>query len=585
LISRRFFVLSLSSLLLIIVTVLAAHLFHAPRELHVDLWPREIGQFTTPMGPAVSITPLSADTYLLCNYGEIFLFNSSTRETRVMSPGMPVVDLKKTGGKAGGLTYNPTGLFFSPATGLLYVANYTVNNILVFEVDAGNYRLLLRGEVKSPHTVSPESVWVSDDGKFLACANYDGNSVTAFDISSSTPRELWNTPIKLAHGVCMAGGHVYATGLGEKRALYELDVKNGGILRTAGKRGWDPVRTGFLWPTSVYPYSPDMLLLSDAHTGYVYCIDRRSLKIRRFFGGNGPTFRYLNMPYAAIVHGERLIVLSTFQGRLIVMDRKSFRVTDMVATDSKSWEYLRGRPVTATEKLGAGWDDGYVWRKGPQVSFFGAPYLLSYGHLYPAKGEPKLPVLSMPSSRTLFNEGGESYFLNLVTVPGGVILLTPQMGPAFLLLRQGGACLFSLPPSPDRWALGNEIYGPLGRVETGDFVRSSAARLESLGRKRMKNGLLAKNDLREVLFSSMDAPRFDAAFTAVFRTEEGKRFLDRYHRALEDPPAAEDVQAMADEYFRRIRQETFAPLDECVLVSLLTGHEGKPGKPGTVDRF
>ncbi len=90
----------------------------------------------------------------------------------------------------------------------------------------------------------------------------------------------------------------------------------------------------------------------------------------------------------------------------------------------------------------------------------------------------------------------------------------------------------------------------------------------------MSSGFLNKNDLRSVLFPSYPGPEFDRAFAAIFKTNEGKRFLERYTRALKEKVTGNDVQAMAGEYYDTIKKVAFAPLDECAMVSLLSGCKG-----------
>lgn len=569
--------LFLRILMLSLIAVFAvAYYLSTPHEVDANLWPDNCRQFllseefpAAAVGMPVSITPFDSNYYFLANYSNISILDMRDMSLDLMSVADKRVAPRER------FFYNPAGLFYSPVRRLLYVASYTANNVAVFSVDIKAKCLELKEIIGSPHTVSPENVFVSDDGKYMVCANYDGSSATAFDISGSPPREIWNTSISLAHGVCILNNRVYVTGL-QDRSLFELDLATGAIIRRTGSAGWKPEKKGFLWPTSVFPYSRDSLLLSDAHTGFIYLISTRDLRIKKYLGGNGPTYKYLNMPYCAIVHEKRFIVLSTFQQRMVVGNRKNLKISESVSPEKDAWGYMRQSGLPAARRLGEGWNQ-YTWEKGPHVTLLGNDYSLGYGHLHPFKAARTIPTISLSGNGPLYSPERESYFLNTVDSGKFYILFSPQRSPSYCIVPGTITYLLPVNLSQDCWSIENAICGRKEKIDPSKFQDGIMKMVTRLNEKRLPNGLLKKEDFREIVFPGCPASQFEKSLKECFPSWEGKKFLEKYDEYSSRPVSGEEVSDIADDYFFAMEKETFVNLDELMLVHMFTGYQSRKG--------
>jgi hypothetical protein len=554
-----------------------------PQEIKTDLWPADMVEFhyqgdSPPhLDMPVSITPFDDAHYLVTDYSSIFLLDCASGDLTDLKPGTGELsrsrDMTMPGSKC--ISYHPTGIHFSKKNNLLYVANYAGNDILVFSASLGEKRISLVDEIHSPHTISPENVFVSDDGSCLVSANYDGGSVSCFTLCTTPPRELWNTPIGQAHGICIVGKKAYATGL-QPPCIIELDLQTGKILRKTGIPGWHPGENNFLWPTSIYPFSSRELIVSDAHTGFISIMEKHSLKVKKYFGGNGPTYHFLNMPYSAITDGNRLIVISTFQGRILIGDKKSCLFERALVPCRDAWVYARTRQPDATMRLGEGWKD-YVLEKGPPASILGCPYMPGYGHLHP-KGSAKSPILTLSmNADSLFNRtGSEFFFMQYRKSSSGLLLFSPQSTQAFLLTGSPVSYLFTVPLEKDCWVMDDAVISAGGPVDgekiEGDFIEKAG----ELDRKRLPSGLLRPEDLRAVAFPFYDSSLFEKKLLCVFSSAQGRRFLDEYRHSLANNSSRRDVEKFSQEYYAAIRQEDFAHFDEMLLVHMLSGAIPRP---------
>jgi len=538
---------------------------------NVDLWPVENRAFSLSQdmdgklpGLIVSVASPGRGLYLTADYANIFLLREKDSSVKLMRPDRSTFSPDKKG-----LTYNPTGLFYDRSHSLLYVANYTANNILAYQVDTDKSALTLKAEIGSENTISPENVSVSPDGSFLVSANYDGSKVTAFDLTGGKARELWSRPVQLAHGVCISGDRVYATSLG-LRALFELNRENGHLIRRAGQMGWDPSRFDLLWPTSVQEYSPDELILSDAHTGYVYLVDRATLKVKRYFGGNGPTFHFLNMPYAAVVCNDELVIASTYQRRLLTGNRRDFRFRRSYMIQPERWEYARNLKAPVMNRLGIGWD-AYRWSNGPKVNIFGNDYVLGYAHLHPIGG--RLSSLVAPwREGSLFNSLGELYFLDSIELPEGFMLFTPQRGQGYCFYRESDASyFFPITLTVDNWRIGNNIFSPEGVVDSRLIWEKAGKMARALKNSRSPEGVLSSDALREIVFPELDREDFEKKLSDVFQTEPGTRFFLAYKAFRTGAIDIAELSSSAERFFREVAGLGNIPMDEMMTVHMLTG--------------
>ncbi|MDQ7824701.1 MAG: beta-propeller fold lactonase family protein [Candidatus Eremiobacteraeota bacterium] len=508
-------------------------------------------------GLLVSITPFDQGRFLLSDYGDIFLLDT----------GAGTLEKLKFTVLRSGETCNPTGLFYSEKTTKLYVANYHGNNILICRVDGDRKTVTAENEARSDRTVSPENVFVSDDGARLVSANYDGSSVCCFDLSVKPSRELWSSEIPLAHGVCIAGEKVYATSLGKKR-LYELDLTSGKILRSSGKRGWDAGTGDLLWPTHVLPLSGKELLVCDAHTGALSRWEKNSLRARSASGHNGATYRFFNMPYSATLSGEQLLVVSTFQKRVVVLDRASFQATKQFILNGGGWESMRERrPAQPLERE---WND-YLRVTGPALELLGNRYLMSYGLLHPHEGKKKISTVMMPPGETLFNRGGALYFMDFIEYRKGTVLFSPQAQVAYYISKGAHRYLFPFTTGLDSWQLEGALCtsgGPYAMQSLEERVSRTA---ESLELARLPGGTLPPAVLFGKLFPSDSPKKALPALEKVFRSSAGRAFWEEYRKVPPGEGKEREVKDKGVRFFDRALKEDSVFLDEIFLVHMLTG--------------
>jgi hypothetical protein len=384
----------------------------------------------------VTITKYSKNLYLIANYTDVFLLNinnANVYKFKIINNVHKFLfeNKKKDVSK---FIFNPTGLFYSPINKKLYVANYKGNNILIFDVNITNKTLLYKGEIKTKHTIGPENIYVTKDGKFLATACYDGGAITFFKLLLPTKKykEIWTTKISQAHGVCILGNKVYATGL-TKRKIYILDKQTGKIEKSIGNIDSNPKNNGFLWPTCVYPLNKTHIVVSDAHTGYIYILNKDTLEIEKYFGGNGPTYKYLHMPYAILIDGKKYFILSTFQDRIILGNIKSWNAKKSFVFKGRTWKNVKDKQIKSLIKQ----YDIYIYKKGPKINIFNHKYMLGFGHLYSFKNE--FPVLRLPNIGTLNNDSGYFYFTDSININKYYnIIFSPESEAAFSLVNLKG---------------------------------------------------------------------------------------------------------------------------------------------------
>ena len=446
----------------------------------INLWPKNVLHFQgseSALGLPVSISALDENQYFIADYANLFLLDARTGNLNLIKPEI-------------NQPYYPTGVFYYKPKGMLYVANYLANNILIFEFSPDQKTIKLKQTISSPNTVSPENVYVSDDGQYLAVACYDGNSVTLFDIKDS-PKELWHTKISLAHGVSILNNKIYATSLSGKR-IYELDILTGDTLRKVGQQGWNAMNQEFLWPTQIYPFDKNTLIISDAHTGYISLFDINSFKIKSYFGGNGPTFHNLNMPYSAIFDGSNFIIVSTFQQRLIFGD-KNFKFTKTIATGA-DWDYAKKEKMNTQSYVPPEWNNQYVKVKGQELVVNDKSYLLGYGWLFT---KDKLALgFQLPSSPSIF--GGYAYFTDVAVFQDGYFIISPQSSQAFFLVKDKNY-LFSYTIPVDSWIIGQTLYSPTEKKDISFFQEQANLQTQKLESLRQKNIVPQNKDICDII--------------------------------------------------------------------------------------
>lgn len=545
---------------------------------------RNLAIFDTLM---VAITAVGPSQYLLSSYLNIWLYDAGEDSISLMTPEL-------TGGP-----YHPTGLFFSHAHQQLFVANYIANNILVFQVDLPGRKLVQTQTIATPNLISPENVFVTEDGRYLASANYDGNNVTLVDLSSGQPQERWCRAMPNAHGVAILKGKVYATSLGEKK-LYELSLESGESLRTLGQPGWNAMTGDFMWPTTVALYDAQHILVSDAHTGFVSLINLETFLPVRVLGGQGASFPHFNMPYSVYRHEDSVFVLSTFQQAILRFDADHWNLVKISGPDSRQWQY----PAPSREPEIR--NEHYVSVGRTPFTLFSGQWQCSYDGIYHPESGLKI---YMSRLGTLFSPSFY-YFIQKITNPqkNSLLLISPQ-STGGMYFRD----LYVLPfisPVFDFWEIENHLYGPfhggfhLSEIETRYGYDEAIAELEN---NRCANGWLDATQYLDVckrlfarrfqwsdytrspvcihpqlpgLFGYVTGPQaFESercllnSFKASFQSIPGATFLQQYFTFNEETPRAVILQA-AEGYYQTIRagkalHEEAIYLDEYALVGML----------------
>lgn len=519
-------------------------------------------------GLVAAITPFDDNRYFLADYGNVFLLDIRNGDLKYMIP--PNLE------GCSSQIWDATGIYYCPKSEKLFIANYYGNNIIVCKVD--NERLNFLQEIYSKNTVAPEDVYYADN--ILVCANYHGDSATAFDLSSEMPREIWSTPGKGGHSVCIIDGKVYFTALYERK-LYELDLKTGKVLRSIGKQSWNRKNAGFLWPTAVNPYDENHIIVSDAHTGYISIINIDTLKIERSFGDNGPTYKYLNMPYCTIHHNGKLLTVSTFQSRILVTRPEDFGVEKSFVFHKEGWSYLKEQNIK-TASLRELWSGkyAYTFRKGPKITILGEKYYLGFGRLYSVKEKPlqKEIIFLAPPADSLYANSEQLYFGNLVKTERGSILFSSQARCAYYLSDGPVSYLIPFAIEFDSWAIDNQLYMPGKIYDTKQIEQEIQNAINLVEMKRLPNGLLPYEALASVFefskksgkdgsgifVSTMGAKEFENSFTSV----AGKKFLNRY-KVLHEASDSEEVRKAGEQYFAEESKE--CGIWEIILVHMLTG--------------
>jgi len=521
----------------------------------------------------VTITKYNDELYLTANYTDVFLLNTSTGDVYKF---IAQSDKKKKVLDESKLTFVPTGLFYSKANKKLYIANYKGNNILIFNVDIKNKTLLYAGEIKTKHTIGPENVYVTSNGKVLAAACYDGSAVTLFKLLSPTKyKEVWSTKIGQAHGVSILDNKVYATGL-TKRKIYMLNMQTGKIEKSIGNIDSNPKNDGFLWPTCVYPLNKTHIVVSDAHTGYIYILNKDTLEIEKYFGGNGPTYKYLHMPYAILIDGNRYLIASSFQLRIILGNIKTWNAKKSFVYHGKYWRNTDPKKVyNLIEQYSI-----YNYKKGPKINILGHKYTLGFGHLYPVKND--FPILRLPNIKTLNNDSSYFYFTDSIYIDKNYRIIFSQKNRVLLSLVENGGIYYLVPSkldSIDYWNIDNKLVNSKGYYNLGNIVKDTIKKINNLKENRLSNGLLTSRDLYNVIYNnkkryffSYNYKSFYKRFLEVFKSKEGIEFLSKYLKYEKNKNISKkDVMQLAINYYKKAIKRNYVDMSEFILVQTLTG--------------
>ena len=170
-------------------------------------------------------------------------------------------------------------------------------------------------------------------------------------------------------------------------------------------------------------------ILEDSQHGTNFNIENREPGSREVLRcANGPGWDHLNMPYAVQVHNRKLLIMSTYQSRLIEIDPLKFQVTNNLAFGRRRWnDSLQGAIKKSAILLNEnGHRENYINRIKPGIKLGGMEYLLAYRQLYPVSlGSAPIVV----PGEGLLNPTGDFSFLQAKTVNDSVILWSSSDAP------------------------------------------------------------------------------------------------------------------------------------------------------------
>jgi len=509
----------------------------------------------------VSMAKVKDGYYAIASYGYIVLLNRQNKEYCMVDMGSE--------------SQNPTGLY-SDGDGTLFVANYTRNNILYGNIDIDSCKYNIERVYQTKSLISPENVY--SNGKVLVAANYDGSNVMAIDLDSGA--ELWATKVINAHGVTIIGDRVYASGLWERK-IFEMDINNGKILRSYGSEGSDTSKGQFLWPTSIYPIDNDNLVISDAHSGHISFFNIKNFNISKYTGGNGPTFKFFNYPYAATLIDNELFVLSAFKGNILVIDHDKMQVKETWHFGKPKWDY----DLTIEESkypMIKKWK-GYVDIDTTEhpLKIGKHQYYLAYARLRPII-KKACPTLTLTEVSTTFIDSYLYIPQNLNLQDEWNLVLSSSTNSAFAISRHlASQTPIILPYNlkfKDVWINKNELVSPYGILDK-DLI----AKQLNLSKRKILDlynsiGYIPLQELVWILSQTGRCPldeiekvtdQSKQKLRLSFSTVAGQEFFDNYKKCNKSNCDKQYVQDLALSYYKTAYGYKTVSLSEWLLVAMI----------------
>ena len=417
-----------------------------------------------------SMTTLENDGfYAMTDYRRIWMLNRG-KETFEPFKTDPAIAL------------HPAGICYSRTLQLLFLANFQQNNVLAFTVDMSAPKLELAFQISDADMIGPEGIAVTEGGDRLLVANQDGHSLVAYDLTDSSHPQIWKVPIPQAHGVCIVGDRVYCTSMVE-RSIRDIVLATGEVLKTRGDIGIDPEQDQHLWPAWITSVNQDELVVTDGHAGFVCVLDRATLSLRHYFGGNGPSLDYFHNPGGIIVDRGEYVLGSIYQKRLLFGQVKDWTANDvlLLRSDAGNWEWMRGSGLkaTATDTFASAWTinaSGWGYEcPSENVALFGDSYDTGYGRLLSRDGNR--PNLNLPNPDTLYNDSGYFYFTRSLALGDAVVLFAHASSSAlYCEVVDGVQFVFPLHlRDNDVWMVNGGLADARGPVDLMSDAASRAA--------------------------------------------------------------------------------------------------------------
>lgn len=467
--------------------------------------------------------------------------------------------------------WEPTGITFNAKGGKTYIANYHGNNILEGALDCAGGKFSVTDIISSPDTISPENVTASVDGNTLVSANYDGNTVTAFTRKDHKWASAWTAKLAQAHGVAIIGDSVYATGL-ERRTIDSYDLATGKPITQSGSLGPDPMQNGFMWPTGLTNYN-GTLMASDAHTGYVCSLNKRTLATEVCFGGNAAGANHFNMPYGVAQLENNLLVTSTFSSRIAETkpDFKTGRVSLV-----RDWYWTGGRPLnmryvtaSASPRKVAFPADAYSsvchmpdWLPDSACDYNGLAALDGAKFLRFQPSQPILATGGTPyfigsfvgasKSDIYFFSPQEASFFNLRMIDDVPYMLVKRIGSGFFLD-------------------GTRLVSPNQTIELNAERRDFDSMIAQLSSRRLKNGIVPITDASQIMspngigFAELLTASIKAAHSTV-----GDSFLRTYLTCSTTSCDGDALRHYATEFASQQLKQHDIALDRVIIPCMLS---------------
>jgi hypothetical protein len=508
----------------------------------------------------VSAAALGHNRYAMVNYRNVYLLDVDRGRLVQFSVVERMGD--RDCGAISMAEESPTAVAFDQATARLAVANYTRNDNLVFLVDSDRAELCLVDEIEDEATIGPEGIAFSADGHALASANYDGSTISLYRESDEGWIRSWVTSFPNPHGIAFDGGDLVVTSLGDK-TIGRFDAATGAMIGEAGGPGIRNELLEFLHPTSVFTRGSE-LVVTDARTSRVAFIDKATLAVRLLLGAFGPGRGNLDMPFAAVpIEDGRLMVLSTYQQRVLILDPDALRVGLDVVFDAPQWsgEGSFG-PIAITSDN--------VRRDEPSVVLWGSEYKLSHGGLTSVSGPT---TLAMPSDRSVYRRLYASYYMQALQNDRGSILTSQSSDTA--LAFSGASCQTAVPlgVSLDSWLVEGSLVGPQGVRPAEEVFRDTEATLLRLDSVRETNALLRDESIRAELFPALSAAEFDELVERTVHSDPGGDVIDFLHGCEGGGCTTEQVRSEVDGYLHdHVGVETRVDIGEVAYIVLKSGH-------------
>lgn len=511
----------------------------------------------------VSIAEFNPNLYVIVNYGATLLFDKENATILELQPIFKVEGVIRH--IPSDTEYNPTGVAVD-SQGNVYIANYNANNILLGRINFKTHCLVFEKSFSSINSGGPENVSVSEKHNLLVSANYNSNSVTAFNLS--TREELWSVSVPGAHGVSISPDGVWATGL-VQRKVYFYDFK-GKLLQSIGGLGTVPSRNQYMWPTSIfYNESCRCVVISDAHTGYISWYDAITLKLKYYWGGNGPGYDYLHFPYAAMPYSQGIMVLSTCRSEILFLEMNNKHDEALKVSSYRFKNDLW--PSTLTDDFRSSW--GNYLNVTDKVSWSSCFFYLGYNYLLQEK---TAVYYNIPYAPSVLNPGSYLYFLQGKTIGKFTFIFSSTSTRLFCIIDNGQRyphTLLSKSIHFDSWLSKDNIIYNGGRLEFNELINF----FDLLNKKAIQlwqsQSILTIEDIYKFHFASDEDSYlndFKKNFLNIFRSSESQNFKEAYLRFLNNDL---DPRLLADEarsYYKNIISKQNRDVDEYFLVGMLT---------------